>query len=118
MRSLVHAYLDGELDLVRNLEMEGHLRDCPACAQVVANYRTVETAFHSGPFYYHAPGDLKTRIQSRLGVSKPHVPVFWGPVWAWMGVAASFTLIFVLGWQIAGLRSGNSATDLLVRDVV
>src|SRR5260370_14112242 len=100
MRGLVHAYLDGELDLVRNVEMEGHLRDCPACAQVVTNHRTVQGAFRSGPFYYHAPGALKARIRSAIGAAKPRVPALRGPAWAWMGVAASLTLVFVLGWQI------------------
>ena len=33
MQHLMHGYLDGELDLVRNREMEGHLQTCPACAQ-------------------------------------------------------------------------------------
>jgi anti-sigma factor RsiW len=35
-----------------------------------------------------------------------------------MGVAASLTLVFVLGWQIAGLQSRSSAEDLLVREVL
>ncbi len=118
MRSLVHAYLDGELDLVRNLEMEGHLRDCPACAKAVANYRTVQSAFRSGPFYYHAPGSLKARVRSKLGAAKPRVRALRGPAWAWMGVAASLTLVFVLGWQTAGLQSRSSAEDLLVREVL
>ncbi|MGH9968050.1 MAG: anti-sigma factor family protein [Pyrinomonadaceae bacterium] len=30
---LIHAYLDGELDLVRSLDIESHLHDCQTCAQ-------------------------------------------------------------------------------------
>jgi len=29
----LHGYLDGELDLVRSLEIEEHLKTCPDCAQ-------------------------------------------------------------------------------------
>jgi anti-sigma factor RsiW len=118
MRGLVHAYLDGELDLVRNLEMEGHLRDCPTCARALANNRTVQSAFRSGPFYYHAPGSLKARIRSKLGAAKPRVRALRGPARAWMGLAASWLLVFVLGWQIAGLQSRSSAEDLLMREVL
>ena len=28
---LLHGYLDQELDLVRSLEAEQHLKECPAC---------------------------------------------------------------------------------------
>ena len=32
---LLHAFGDGELDLIRNLQVEGHLRECPACTAAV-----------------------------------------------------------------------------------
>ena len=32
IRLLLHAHADGELDLVRSLELEQHLRACAACA--------------------------------------------------------------------------------------
>ena len=51
---LLHAYLDGELDLVRNLEMEEHLQTCPSCAEAVAKHRTIQGAFRSGSFYFKA----------------------------------------------------------------
>ena len=31
--TLLHGYMDGELDLVRNVEIEEHLRTCGACSQ-------------------------------------------------------------------------------------
>ena len=30
-QELLHGYVDGQLDLVRSLEMERHFRECPAC---------------------------------------------------------------------------------------
>ena len=32
VQELIHGYVDGELDLVRNLEMERHLHECASCA--------------------------------------------------------------------------------------
>lgn len=118
MQRLVHAYLDGELDLVHNLEVEGHFQTCPVCARVVANHRTIQGAFRSGSFYYQTPGDLQTRIRSSLGAAKPRTTAFRRPAWAWMAVAASFALVFFLGWQIAEIRSGSSTQELLAREVV
>jgi len=31
---LLDGYLDGELDPVRNIEIENHLQSCPACARL------------------------------------------------------------------------------------
>jgi anti-sigma factor RsiW len=30
---LLHGYFDGELDLIRSVEFEEHLRACPDCAR-------------------------------------------------------------------------------------
>ena len=32
-QNLINGYVDGELDLVRNLEIEDHIQDCALCAQ-------------------------------------------------------------------------------------
>jgi predicted anti-sigma-YlaC factor YlaD len=33
-KTFIDAYLDGELDFVRNIELERHLNDCSSCAGV------------------------------------------------------------------------------------
>jgi anti-sigma factor RsiW len=37
-QNLIHAYLDGELDLVRQLEIEHHLQECSGCCEVHDSY--------------------------------------------------------------------------------
>lgn len=32
MQTLLHPYMDGELDLVTSLKVEEHLKSCAACA--------------------------------------------------------------------------------------
>ncbi len=42
-RILLHGHLDGELDLVRDLEVERHIEECPRCAREFATLRAMRT---------------------------------------------------------------------------
>jgi anti-sigma factor RsiW len=117
-RQLVHGYLDGELDLVRNLEMEEHLQTCPACAQVLTNYRTLQGALRNDAFYFKAPNLLEARIRSSLGGARSQSPPRRRKAWRWVAVAASIAVVFLLGWQLARMGSESSAKDLLAREIV
>src|SRR6266699_1071549 len=41
---LLHAYADGELDLVRSLDVERHLKTCPACAAARDSIQSLRSA--------------------------------------------------------------------------
>ena len=64
-RPLIAACSDGELDLVRSLEVEEHLRSCDSCAASRENLQALKQAAHSA--YFRAPdglqmGDLSRRM--------------------------------------------------------
>jgi anti-sigma factor RsiW len=63
VQNLLHPYVDGELDLVRNLEIEEHLGTCPACAKQVANLRSLRARLSSTSLYNAAPAALRARVQ-------------------------------------------------------
>jgi anti-sigma factor RsiW len=63
---LLHGYLDGELDLVRSLEIEEHLKTCPDCAQELWNQQTLRKAFRSSSLYDRAPAGLADRIRASI----------------------------------------------------
>ena len=63
-RPLVHAYVDGELDVVKSLEVEAHLSDCVACAREQASLHALHTAFGNGALYHEAPARLERRIRA------------------------------------------------------
>ena len=65
-QALLSAYVDGELDLARGLEIEKHLETCQACARIVENQQTLGTALRAGSLYYHPPRHLEQRIHSAL----------------------------------------------------
>src|SRR5882724_381235 len=111
MQHLMHAYLDRELDLVRNLEMEGHLVSCPACAQTLVNYQTIRSGLQSDAFYFKAPDVLEARIRSSLRQDRPRRKSIRRTAVVLMAVAASTILVwFALGWMRA--PQGYSAEDL------
>ena len=64
--TLIHGYLDGELDLVSALRFEAHLKGCPTCAQVYENHKALSHTLKSGPFYFRASGNLERRIRTAL----------------------------------------------------
>jgi len=65
-RDLMDAYLDGELDLVRSLEIEQHLKECTACSRSYEHRRSLITAVKTAPLTYHAPAGLEQEIKKVL----------------------------------------------------
>jgi anti-sigma factor RsiW len=63
VKNLLDPYSDGELDLVRNLEIEEHLSTCAACAQQEKSLRSLRSALSSRSLYHAAPAALRDRVQ-------------------------------------------------------
>jgi anti-sigma factor RsiW len=114
----VPGYMDGELDLVRTIEMETHLTDCPACAQKLESQREVRALLWRSSPAYAAPAFLRDRIQSSLRASVKadrearESGIQWGSmhVWRWAGAVAVLVLFSVSGWQLTA-RLREPSTD-------
>src|SRR5579864_7083176 len=75
---LIHAYIDGELDLPSTVNLENHLRDCTACAQQHRELQTLRSGINSGDFYFKASDYLRERVRKTLEqaeTSGSHAPV-------------------------------------------
>jgi len=117
-RPLVHAYVDGELDVVRSLEIEAHLSSCVACARGEASLRALRTAF-TNALYHEAPAGLERRVRAavrdarRAEGGRSFVLSHYG----WGGAAAAAVLLVAI--IVRGvLPTGPSAGDLTAREVV
>jgi mycothiol system anti-sigma-R factor len=117
-RELIHAYADGELDLVKNLEIEHHLQECADCAQAHAGIQEVRTAIQRSGLRYPAPAELRSRIQNLLPVSHPAAPVRRLAEWRWLAMAASLLLVGLGGWGLARWWTPPPREDLLVQQLV
>jgi len=60
--TLLDAYLDGELDLVRNVQIEHHLAECTSCAEWCARARALRGAIAAANLYERAPVGLRERL--------------------------------------------------------
>ena len=66
IQKLKHASADGELDLLRSVEVENHLRQCEACATAFENVKRVKSAIGATELSYKAPAGLEARCRAAL----------------------------------------------------
>ena len=119
-QELVHAYVDGELDLARSLEIEQHMEECQVCASAYRNQTALRSAFKDGALYHSAPAKLEKRIraslrnEARSEVGRRSFGWRWLPV----GAALAFVLLmaFVIWRAVPGLRP--SGDELLAQEIV
>jgi anti-sigma factor RsiW len=124
---LLHAYSDGELDLVRSLEIEEHVKTCAACAQELREQQTLRKGIRSANLYHQAPEELRARIiastASAPGRGQNHgaaVPfrIARRPVFEWLAVAAAILIALWLGVRfVPGVLNAREG-DLVAQEIV
>jgi anti-sigma factor RsiW len=127
----LQAYLDGELDLVRSLETEEHLKTCPDCSQQLWSQQTLRKAFRSSNLYERAPDGLAARIRASISqegaretaAAPQPTPIAISkskrPVWNWLAVAAAIILVTLFTWRIIPkLTDRLGSSDLVAQELV
>lgn len=99
--TLLHAYLDGELDAMRAAEFERHLEDCRECTDTLGAAESLRASLQRAQLYETAPVELRREIRSEL-----KVPVTMGSAsrvaaWRWAAIAATILLVTSVGWLVA-----------------
>jgi anti-sigma factor RsiW len=116
-QEFLHAYLDSELDLVRHLEMETHLAECPACARDCEQQQTLRSTLRTAALRFEAPPGLQQRVRSSLRQADRRPPAFPTTLWPWLRAAAALLLV-ALGTGVAvRLASTPAADELLAHGV-
>jgi anti-sigma factor RsiW len=91
-RQLLDAYLDGELDLIRSLDVERHLRECTECSIIYENRQRLREELGHDHLYFKAPPELQKRIRRSLGQPRSSLPP------RWMVLAAALVFMVLVGW--------------------
>jgi len=114
-QSVLHGYLDGELDAARAADFERHLVSCAECVTALEAQENLHAALQSSGLYERAPATLRQRVRAGIGVAAAvpaPIPIVVRPAsWRWLAAAAAFLLVGFLTWRlIPGLRVNSEAS--------
>lgn len=115
---LMHGYLDSELDLVNNIEIEKHLVGCDACTRSYQAMRSLQSTLSESALRFEPPTNLERSVQRRLrkenGPGRSLLTLRWG----WLVFAGSLiaaTIVIAVGVAIV---SRQSPDDVLAKEIV
>jgi anti-sigma factor RsiW len=98
-RRLLDAYVDGELELTRQLDVEAHLAGCPTCKKAVEAAINFRFSIRANMPVYKAPPELQRKIRAVLrkesGSWLERVFRFWRYL---AGTAGILVLGFSFAW--------------------
>lgn len=98
-RHLVHAYLDGELDLMTALALEDHLERCASCALLHREQRALKNSLGLKAAFHRAPGALSQRVRRDLGRLGWLSGIPWWQTWRLTYVPGAL-LVALLAWNL------------------
>ncbi len=99
-KTILGAYLDGEIELMRSVELEEHLAVCAECGRDLEGQRGLQELLRNPSLRYTAPAGLRESIRASLPAeSEPLRPkaeprpqrtvgLRWWPALQWGAVAA------------------------------
>jgi anti-sigma factor RsiW len=117
-QDLLHAYVDGELDLVRALQIEQHFGECPACARDVAQQQALRSALRAGSLYHELPRHLPSQVRAALRRTSNTAARTGGWSWRWLGLGAAVAGVAMLLWGIVPSWLDASAPDRLLQELI
>jgi anti-sigma factor RsiW len=117
-QTLIHGYVDGELDLIKSLEIEQHIQECSGCAQTHTSLQAVRVAIQGSSLYFQTPPGLAQRIQSSVRRATQEERAPRARPWRLLAVAASLALIMAAGWGLVRVLPARSADELLTQELV
>ncbi len=121
-KSLLHAHLDGELDVVCSLEIETHLEACPVCSHAWRQHQSLRTAMVGQSLAFKAPKALERRVRSAvLQAAKAEEPrrrwrLGWS--WNWRHLLAPLATAAIVLALCLPIMWRNSGPNRLVDDIL
>lgn len=119
IRELLHAYVDGELDLGNTREAERHLQTCTDCRGTERAIRELRRALNSDAPAYRAPAQLRKRVRAALRREAKSTRQTVSP-WLMFATGAAFAVL-ILGFalfQATRATQNNAIADQVVTNHV
>ncbi len=120
----INAFVDGELDLASQLEMEERMRADAGLREQVEGLRQLRAAIREGAEYHAAPAALRQRMATLIAPKPPasvrasEAAIAFQRWLGWRPMVASFGLVAVMAvtLNLAWLRSAQD--DRMLEEVV
>jgi mycothiol system anti-sigma-R factor len=112
-QSVLHGYLDGELDAARAADFERHLLSCPECVAALESQETLRTSIQRAGLYERAPAALRSKLAAQIGAPAP-APIAFNAASRpspsrWLALAAALLLTATLAWKFIPALGGSSS---------
>ena len=117
-RTVLHGYLDGELDATRAAEFERHLESCRECATSLGSEESLRSSLQRSGLYENAPVTLRKKIHAGLDAATASSVAIRIPVWRWLAVAATILVVASVSWFAWPPRAKDGATPCTVAEII
>ena len=116
---LLRAYFDSELDAVRSIEFEEHLKTCKQCAEELREQQAMRDSLRAANLYERAPEALRARVRAAIPPEARPQPISIGrrPVLEWLAVAAAILIAVFLGAKVLP-NIGGQRENLVAEEIV
>ena len=114
---LIHALVDGELEISKSLEMEAHLRECQSCALAQEEIRRLSFSMKDSSLRFTPSAGFEKRLRSAVRRETKEKPVrqSW---WRWSIAAGSLAVVVLAAWAVFAIFSRPSSDTLVAQEVV
>lgn len=117
-QTLIAGYLDAELDPVRSLEVEDHLRGCSSCSLSYKADQVLTDSLRNPSVYFKAPDDLHSRIQRSVRQAANAGTLSRSRSWSWLKIAAPVAAAAIVILTIVPFLYGPRTQDMLAQEVL
>jgi anti-sigma factor RsiW len=119
-QTVLHGYLDGELDAARAADFERHLISCGECVAALEANESLRSSLLHAQLYERAPAALRHKVQTQLGTpaSSAVIPIRDPVPWRWLAIAATLLLALSLGWFVMPLLNSSRGENALASAIV
>jgi anti-sigma factor RsiW len=117
MTPLLHAYADGELDVLRSFEVEQHFKTCADCAREMTALKSLHAAFKDRDLRYAAPASLRRDIaQIARPSARSESPrlLELQRFWKWLALGAMTVAVVAILVRPTGIPQNDELTNELV----
>ncbi len=98
--TVLHGYLDGELDAAGAAEFERHLEMCSECLAELEAQEKLRSAMQRAQLYEPAPVSLRRKVNANLPAARLAGFGLSGMWLRWLAAAAAILLVASVGWRV------------------